>query len=120
MINMIKVKKIFDENCWIIKFSLLRKTSEFVIRCCFNAEDDGTICKGEEDDNIEDWFLFGELNRFDDVEYNFSVHKLFWIVEVWDKENIFELKVLFNDDDDDEIIGRISRFNQRQFLLTEK
>ena len=78
MINMIKVKKIFDDDCSIIKSSLMVGIVEFVTRCCcFNMEDDddvsstdgdgvflnkdGTVCGGEDedknkfdDDNIED------------------------------------------------------------------
>jgi len=103
MANMIKVKKIFDDDCWIILSSFLIETSEFVIGRCFNrGEDDdgddgvfvnkdGTICgeKKFDDDNIGDWsekwllllLLFGEVKIFDGVEFNCSIHKLFRIVD---------------------------------------
>ncbi len=50
---------------------------------------DGTICEDNkkfDDDNIWDWsekwwWLFGEVNIFDDAESNCSNHKLFRIVE---------------------------------------
>lgn len=119
MINMNNVKQIFDDDRWISRSSLLEETVEVF------ENKDGTICGGEED-NV----------RFDGVEYDCSVQKLFRIVEaakrkwdhnwtgccpnddvedVWDIENKFELNVLFVDD---ESIGRlewlfVSQFDQR-------
>jgi hypothetical protein len=63
---MTNIKKIFDDDCWIIRSSLLVETSEFVIgHWCFDKGDD-------DDDGVfvdKDGIICGDWSeKFDGVE----------------------------------------------------